>query len=993
MGKLRANSDLSAMPEVPPLRFGPYRLLGPQGPLLRGDQRLKLKPKALGVLWELARQAGKVVSKAALRNALWPNAVVGDDAIAFQIQALRQLFQDDAKKPRYISTCHRIGYSFVAPVRAETAKVQDPPESGALPHETGGDGPSPATTFVGRDAQLARLHQHYSEARRGGRQLVFVSGEAGIGKTTLVESFLAQVSGPACIGRGQCVEQHGAGEGYRPVLEALAGICRQPQGTEVIDVLRQIAPTWLMQLPALLSQDDVTALQPRVTGAGRERMLREIADVLEALTTEVPLILLLEDLHWSDPSTIEMLSLLARRSERAKLLVLGTYRFMNGVSANQPLGDMKRELVARGVATEIALGNLPPADVQTYLTRRFPESSDQNALSAFVYKRTEGHPLFMAQVADYLAQEPATERLLSPAGKALEAVVPQGLRELIEVQLGALTEEERRVLEMASVDGAEFTVASLGAGARMPEDEAETHCERLARNGQFIEGRGLAAWPDGTVSGRYAFRHALYQDVLYARLSARQQAQAHLAIGVREEAGYGDSSDEMAVELAVHFEKGRDFARAVHYCHRAGGKALRRSANAEAIAHFTRALDLLARLPASAEQAKRELGLQVDLSLALTMIKGYSASELERVNARIHELCHQMKEAPEISSALFRIERFHLVRGEIRIAREVGERLLRIARRAGSPALLSQAHTASAFESFALGDFAIAQQHAEQSIENDDPRRYGGAPVAMDDSSGVSHVIRAFALQVRGYPDQAKLSLQRAMALVERLDHPFATGGLLLSTADLHLLRRDSRAVHAAAAATIAHSVREGFPYYVARATILRGWALAEQGQADTGIADIRKGLETFEGMGARLWVPCCLGLLAEAYGRAGKIDRAQRTLSEALEIAGRTGEGLYEAELHRLKGELALQESRANRAAAEACFDLAIAVARRQDAKSYELRAAVSLARSWIQGKKRDAARPLLSGISGWFTEGFDTRDLRAAKTLLSEFAAERSA
>lgn len=978
------------MPEASSLYFGPYRLMGPQGPLFKGTQRLDLKPKALGVLWELVRQAGEVVTKDALQQKLWPTTVVGEDALAFQIQALRRVLQDDAKQPRYIETCHRVGYAFIAPVTTERRHAARRLDDVAAQITT--DALPAGPTFVGRDAPLAQLEQHYAKALRGERQLVLVKGEAGIGKTSLVQSFLSRLPQAPNIGQGQCVEQHGAGEGYLPVLEALGSLCRQPQGAQVMDVLRQSAPTWLMQLPALLSQDDIRLLQPRVAGAPRERMLREIGDALEAISSETPLILVLEDLHWSDPSTIEMLALVARRSAPARLLILGTYRPADVSFTNHPLKAMKQELVARAQAGEIALGNLPPADVKTYLARRFPETVDEAALSTFVYQRTEGHPLFMVQMADYLADEQTPEKGVSAAQDLLEAAIPQGLRELIEVQLGRLSDHERHVLEIGSVPGAEFAVASIAAALQKPAEEAETCCEQLARHGQFIEGRGLAAWPDGTVSGRYGFRHALYRDVLYARMSARQRAQAHRAIGSSEERGYGERAVEIAAELAVHFERGQDPARAVHYRHAAGDRALLRSANAEAMAHFTKALDLLATLPATAERAERELRLQVSLSLCLTMTKGYSAPEAEQVNARAYALCELMEETSEISSALFRIGRFHLVRGEFLTARAISDRLLRIARHAESPILLSQAHTAAAFEHLSLGDFAAAQEHAEQSIVLDDPRRYQAGTVSVDDSSAVSQCLRAFALQIRGYPDQALTGLLKGVALARGFGVPFATGGALLSTTDLYLMRRESRAAQESAEALIAHAVREGFPYYVARATMLRGWALADQGQAEAGIAEIRAGLAMFEAAGAKQWMPCCLGLLAEAYGRAGKAEQGLRVLADALEIIGKTSERQYEAELHRVKGELLLQESPAKRAEAESCFQRAITVARRQEAKTYELRAALSLVRSSTQRSKRAAARQLLSKITGWFTEGFDTPDFLAAKALLSETAAERS-
>lgn len=980
------------MPEAFPLHFGPYRLAGPQGPLFRDDQRLKVKPKALRVLWELVRQAGEVVTKAALLDALWPKAVVGDDALAFQVQALRRVLEDDPRQPRYIATHHRVGYAFIAPVALaawhDASRLQDPPAQ-----FTDADQQT-ESIFVGRDAELALVHQRYARVLRGERQLLFVSGEAGIGKSALLQRFVAQVGAAAHIGQGQCVEQHGIGEGYMPVLEALGALCRKPRGAQVVDVLRRAAPSWLMQMSSVLAQDELATLQQSAPGAARARMLREIADALEAIAAQFPLIIVLEDLHWSDPSTIEMLSLVARRTTPARLLLLGTYRRVDANAANRPLKTLKQELVAHGKAMEIVLGNLPRAEVQTYLWQRFPDRVQESGLSAFVYQRTEGLPLFMVQMADFLTQECAPADMTAGLREALEAAVPTGLREMIEAQFERLTELERRVLEIASVAGVEFTAASVGAGAGMPVEDVEACCEGLVRQGQFVEARGIDVWPDGTESGRYGFCHALYRDVLYARLGARQRTRAHLAVGLREQAGHAERSAEIAVGLAVHFERGRDGVRAVHCSHQAGQQALRRSANAEAGLHFKKALALLAVLPATPERVAQELRLQVDLSLALTMTEGYSGAEVEGVNARAQALCRQIGETPEISAALFRVGRFYLVRGELRTARGLSEQLLRIARRAASPALLSRAHTALAFESFSFGEFAAAQAHAELSVASDDPQRYrAAAVVSADDSSAVSLMVKARALQIRGYPDQALRSLHEGVALANGLGLSFARGGALLSTADLHLLRRDSQAVQTSAEATITLSIQEGFPYYVARATILRGWALADQGQPEAGIADIRQGLATFEAGGARLWLPCCLGLLAEAYGRAGKVNPGLRALSEALEIANSTGERQYEPELHRLKGEFALQKSRANRVAAEACFHRAIAVARQQEAKTYELRASLSLARLWLQQGKQQEAHRMLSEILDGFTEGFDAPDLRTARTVLSGSMEERAA
>jgi DNA-binding winged helix-turn-helix (wHTH) protein/predicted ATPase len=958
------------------LHFGPYRLAGPQGPLFRDDQPLKLKPKTLGVLWFLARQAGEVVTKTALLDALWPQSVVGEDALIFQIQALRRALDDDAKQPRYIATLHRVGYSFIAPVTSGVRVAEAP----AAPRWAAPGGPP----FVGREVELARLRERWGAASRGERQLALVTGEAGIGKTSLVESFLDHVSGAPRIARGQCVEQHGAGEAYLPVLEALGRLCRQAQGEEVLDVLGRVAPTWLLQLPALLSAEDVAGLQKRTAGATRERMLREVADALDALTATTPLVLVLEDLHWSDPSTIDLLSLLARRREPARLMVLATCRPQELAIANHPLQTMTRELVARGQMLELALGNLRAADVRTYLARRFPANPDDAVLSTFVYRRSEGHPLFMVQIADYLAAEDVLGGIPAP-----EAVVPQQLQQLIEVQLGRLPELDQRVLQAASLAGAEFAVASVAAGAQLAHDAVEDACERLVRQGQFIEDRGLATWPDGTVSGRYAFRHALYRDVLSQRLGSRQRARMHLDIGAREAAAFGERCTEIAAELALHFELGQDFSRAVDHRQQAGDKALQGSANAEAVEHFERGLELLASLPASPARDQRELRLRVALGLAIAMIRGYSAPEVAQTNARARQLSQHLEDSTEVSLAVFRLHQFYHARAELDPAREMAQRLLRIAEHAQSPALLSRAHTTLSFERVSRGDFIAARDHSEASLGwyARQQRKDLGAGFG-DDPAAVALVVSAWALQVLGLPDQAQARNQECLTAARELALPYASAALLTSVADFRLLRRESLAVREAADAAIAICGREGFPYFLARATILRGWALAAEGELDAGIAQLRDGLASFQPMGARLWLPRYLALLADAHGKAGRTDEGLAVAAEALALIEETDEREYEAELHRLRAELTLPRRGRGRLLdeAEAHAEKAIAVARAQSAKLFELRATVTLCR--IAQRRGDAhgAHERLAKLVDGFGEGAETVDVREARGVLAE-------
>jgi predicted ATPase len=474
--------------------------------------------------------------------------------------------------------------------------------------------------------------------------VAFVTGEAGIGKTALVETFEATVwpESGLWLGHGQCIEQYGAGEAYLPLLEALDRLCRGPEGDRLVALLTQYAPSWIVQLPGLLSARALADLQQTLVGTTRARMLRELCVALEAVSAEQPLVLVLEDLHWSDPSTVEALTMLARRREPARLLVVGTYRAAEVVVREHPLQTTKHELVQQGRAVEVALSYLSPAAVHAYVTARLADHEASDALAPMVYRRTDGHPLFMVQVTDYLVQErsrlPGTPVTLS----ALEQALPPGLRELIAAQFERLSAEEQQVLKVASVAGVEFAVASVAVGLQGADDAIEAVCERLARRGLFLEERELATWPDGTVSGRYAFRHGLYQDVLYQGLGHGWRARLHQQLGERQERAYGKQAQEVAAELAMHFERGQDYPRAVRHLRQAAEHATRRHAPHEIIGLVTRALELLATLAETPARAQQELDLLLVLGLAVQATKGSATPEVEQIYARAQLLCAQL---------------------------------------------------------------------------------------------------------------------------------------------------------------------------------------------------------------------------------------------------------------------------------------------------------------------------------------------------------------
>lgn len=971
------------MPPDQTLHFGPYRLAGAHGPLWRGAQVVPLPPKALAVLWQLASQAGQVVTKDALLEAGWAGMVVSEAALTTCLRTLRQALGEDAQQPRYIATVHRLGYRFVAPVAAGGPVTPAGPPPVA---------PAPAPLLVGRAAELAHLHAGFAQARQGGRQLIFVTGEAGIGKTTLVDAFLTEVAAAqtAWIGRGQCIESYGAGEAYLPVLEALARLGRGPGGVRLVACLRQYAPTWLAQLPALVDEAARVPLERQGLGVTAQRMLRELAEALEALTAVQPLLVVLEDLHWSDASTVEALALLARRREAARVMVIGTYRPVELILRPHPLKAVKPELALHGHCREVPLGPLSVAEVQAYLAQRGLAADTTADLAAWVQRRTEGHPLFMVHVVDELAHQgglPDPEAA-APARRlvAAEAEIPAGLEPLIELQLGQLGAEAQQVLEVASVVGVEFAEASVAAALALPLETIAACCEGLVRQGQFLEDRGLAEWPDGTVSGRYGFRHALYQEILYGRLGSARRLRGHRAIGVRLEAGYGAQAAEIAAALAVHFERGQDHSRAVRYRQQAAQRAMQRSAHLEAIRHCTTGIELLKTLPATPEHTQQALTLYIVLGAALLMTKGQAAPEVEHAYTQARTLCQQVGEPPELVPILLGLWRVYLVRPQLHTARELGDTLLRLAQRAHDPALAVLAHDALGSVWLCLGALPAARQHLEEGIARYTPDQRRAPVFHMGGDPGVGcQAHAAVTLWLMGYPAQALARLHEALALAHELSHPFSLAWVRGMAAWVSQLRRDVLAVYEQAEACVALSTEQGFPLWAAWGTSLRGWAMALQGQGEEGLAQVRQGLAAWQATGAALQAPYVYTMLADVCNHLGYLDDSLQALAEAHTLVEQQEERWWEAEVSRLQGVLLLRQTGTPQEEAETWLWRALEVAHRQEAKSLELRAAVSLSRLWQQGKWAEA-QALLAPIYAWFTEGFDTADLQEAEALLEE-------
>src|SRR6266545_3411826 len=518
--------------------FGPFRLDVRDERLWCGQAVLPLRHKTLGVLHALVARAGQLLTKEALFAGVWPGTAVSDTVLTMAIRDLRRVLGDQARRPQFIETVHGRGYRFIAPVVVVEPSPERSQSAGTLHLQAPAHGR--AAGLVGREAALAQLHQWWVQARQGRRQVGIIAGEPGIGKTALVDTFVGQVTAAeACwVGHGQCVEAYGAGEPYLPLLEALGRLCQGPEGARLVAVLRQYAPSWLGQLPALLPPAEWEALQRTGGPAAPPRMLRELTDALDAFTTEYPLVLVVEDLHWSDRATLAWLAYVARRPDPARLMILGTYRPVEAMVQGQPLRAVLTELRQHGQCVELALDYLSAAAVTAYLAQRFGDTRLVAGLARVLQQRTRGNPLFLTAVVDELVQQQVVAE--GPEGwevraevDTITAVVPPTLRALIELQLAHCSPEDQTLLAAASVAGVEFATAAVAAGIERADEEIEARCAALAHQGQFLQVQGHAAWPDGTVTGCYGFLHALYQEVVYQQIPASRQTRWHARMGTR----------------------------------------------------------------------------------------------------------------------------------------------------------------------------------------------------------------------------------------------------------------------------------------------------------------------------------------------------------------------------------------------------------------------------------------------------------------------------
>jgi DNA-binding SARP family transcriptional activator/predicted ATPase len=828
--------------------------------------------------------------------------------------------------------------------------------------------------LVGRQPEWQMLKTAWRTAANNQSHFVLVTGEAGIGKTRLVEELQAW-AGQQGVATARTRSYAAEGRlAYAPVIDWLRSDVLQAKFT----VLDEI---WLTELARLLPElvvkyPDLPRPEPLTENWQRQRLFEALARAILTIAGNQPLLLVIDDLQWCDQETLEWLHFLLRFDPRARLLVASTMR-SEEVGVDHPLRSLLLNLRNAELFTEIELGPLNESETKALAEYTLGAPCDPDS-AAYLYRETEGNPLFVVEMMR--ARVGRGESFFpAPLHPRTSASLPPKVQTVIETRLAQLSPQARELASLAATVGRAFTFDVLAQAADSHEDALVRGLDELWQR-RIIREQGVDA---------YDFSHDKIRDVVYARVSIARRRLLHRRVAQALETVYASNLDAVSGQVAAHYEQAGLPGQAIPYYQRAAEAARRLSANEEAIRHLSQGLVLLKTLPDISRRRQLELDLQINLGPILMSSRGYAASEVEDVYIRALELCQQMEETSHLFPILWGLHEVYLFRAEYQPALEASERCLDLAQSRSDPNLILQAHHALWSTLFFFGKLAAALEHAKQGIVLYDPQRhyahtflYGG-----HDPGLCCRWMGAQALCLFGYPDQALKRMEEALSMAKGLSPASNLAGVLINTATLHQLRREAQTAKEWAKATIAISAERGYPTLVGEGMILHGWALAEQGQVEVGITQIRQGLAAWQAAGLKLRRPQHLSLLATAYEKAGQGEKGLAVLSEALEAADRSGERWWEAELYRLKGELLLVQG-ATEIDVEACFRQAIEIAQRQEAKSLELRATVSMGRLWQKQGKHQEARQLLAEIYSWFTEGFNTPDLQEARTLLEQLS-----
>ena len=773
---------------------------------------------------------------------------------------------------------------------------------------------APPRNTVGREAERSRLRRAYARVQHGASLLVAVTGEAGLGKSTLTEDFLGELAAGSdrpIVARGRCSERLAGSEAYLPVLEALEHLLRRTSNVTIDQLMRTVAPTWYTQVATSSAHPSFAELRRDAPAASQERMKRELAGLFEELSRTRPLIVLLDDLHWADVSTVDILNYLASRIATTRVLVLVTYRPSEMALAENRFAAISGDLRARGLFEEVPLQFLAATDVERYLALEFPGHHFPPAFASFIHAKTEGTPLFMADLIRYLHDsgcigEERGKWVLTRPVEMLPKDLPQSVRSMISRKIEQLDERDRRLLVGASVQGYEFDSATVAEALEMDPAEVEDRLEVLQRVHVFVTRGAEEEFPDRTLTIKYQFAHVLYQNLLYASLQPTRRAALSGRVARALVSRSGEHTGDIAGRLAVLFEAARDFAASAQYFYAASQRAVALFAFREALSLSDRGLSALRGLPETPQRMQQELGLQMIRGLALRLMKGWSAPEIEPVFARARELCQQLNDPPELFPVLWALTLYYAIRGDLREYRRRADDLMVMAEESANPAFLMGAHHLVGVSREFLGDMIESSRVLDRGRELHVPSQHLSYTAMYGlDPGMIARAMSSRPMWVLGYPDRALARAQETLSLARSQRQPMTLAFALLVAQGVHLNRGEIADAIALGGETVALCREYELLQEREWSRSFQGAALAALGRVDEGIELLKDSLAVQQSIGSGLVRSAFLGVLGDLLRFAGRIAEGLEAVAEGFAHAERTLEGGYIAELHRARGEL----------------------------------------------------------------------------------------
>jgi adenylate cyclase len=847
---------------------------------------------------------------------------------------------------------------------------------------------------VGRDAELAALRSAFDEVASGRGLIVGVSGEPGIGKTSLVEEFIARLLAGgevATVLRGKCSERLAGTEAYLPVFEALDDLVQNRTIGSFGEMLRTVAPTWYVQVGPLSSESSASIqIREEAQAASPERMKRELCALLQEVSRVRPLVIFFEDLHWADVSTIDLINYAASRFDAMRVAIVVTYRPADMRLARHPFLQIRPDLQARGLFREVAPGFLGREEIDRYLALEFPGHGFPPEFAGVLHARTEGSPLFMVDVVRDLRDRHVIEMrqdrwVLAQSLPDIERELPDSVRGTITRNIERLDELDRKLLLCASVQGHEFDSTIVAEAAGADPADVEERLEGLERIHGLVRMVAASELPDFTLSVRYRFVHVLYQNVLYASLQPSRKASLSARVAGALIQHYNvERAPELASELALLFESARDPRRAAEHFSAAAWRAAGLFAYREAVALSRRGLAALKAMPDGAERKQIELGLQIVHGLSLRSIEGWAFPEVEPIYARARQLCDELGNAPALFPVLWGLTLFHAIRGNLAVFFELAQQLLRIAGEQSNRMFDVGAHQMAGSVHEFRGETIESSRHFEQAIALYEPAQHAAYTAAFGlDPGMIARSLSVRPLWFLGQPDRALARSIENVDLARRLRQPVSLVFAITLKIDVHLLRREPEDLMATAAEQIALCREYGLAQETEWARSYQGLGFAEVGRLDEGLALLEDSLAVQDRLQSGLLRPTFLTYLAQIMLALGRLDDGLEVVDRACVWADRTAERYYLAETWRIRA--LLLDAGGRTADAEAAAREALRIARAQGALSLELRSATALARLLAAEGRADEAATALADPYHRFVEGLDTPDLADARALLA--------